>query len=62
VAMEKKEFMSEILRLLSERRELLAHSPHSCEQLEKDKEISARILELVDQICGLQSVEGIRVA
>jgi len=54
VAMEKKEFMSEILRLLSERRELLAHSPHSCEQIEKDKEISARILELVDQICGLQ--------
>ena len=45
----KAEYMNEIFRLLVER-ELLKHMPFSSEQLRKDKEISTRIRQLVDQI------------
>lgn len=52
----KAEYMNEILRLLREQRELLNRWPYSSEQMREDKEISARIRELVDQICAEQSV------
>jgi hypothetical protein len=51
----KAECMNEILQLLREQRELLKHWPYSSEQIREDKEISARIRELVDQICAEQS-------
>jgi hypothetical protein len=50
MALRKTEHLSEIFRLLSEQRELLKHLPYSSEQIRKDKEISARIRELIDQI------------
>jgi hypothetical protein len=52
----KAEYMNEILRLLVEQRELLNRWPYSSEQIREDKEISARIRELVDQICAEQSI------
>jgi hypothetical protein len=52
----KAEYMNEILRLLREQRELLNRWPYSSEQIREDKEISARIRELVDQICAEQSI------
>jgi len=51
----KTEYLNEILRLLSEQRELLKHPPYSSEQVRKDKEISARIRGLLDQISIEQS-------
>jgi hypothetical protein len=51
----KAEYMNEILQLLREQRELLKRWPYSSEQIREDKEISARIRELVDQICAEQS-------
>jgi len=51
----KTECLNEILRLLSEQRELLKHPPYSSEQVRKDKEISACIRGLVDQISVEQS-------
>jgi hypothetical protein len=47
--------LSEIFQLLEEQDELLKHWPYTTEQVTKDKEISARIRELVDQICVEQS-------
>jgi hypothetical protein len=47
--------LSEIFQLLDEQDELLKHWPYTAEQLTKDKEISTRIRELVDQICAEQS-------
>ncbi len=52
----KAEYMNEILRLLCEQRELLNRWPYSSEQIREDEEISARIDELVDQICAGQSI------
>ena len=52
----KAKYMNEILRLLREQRELLNRWPYSSEQIREDKEISARIRELVDQICAEQSI------
>ena len=48
--------MNEIFRLLREQRELLNRWPYSSEQIREDKELSARIRELVDQICAEQSI------
>ena len=48
MALRKTEHLNEIFRLLSEQRELLKHLPYSSEQIRKDKEISARIRELID--------------
>ncbi len=48
-------YMNEIFRLLSEQHELLERWPYSSEQIRKDKEISALIRKLVDQICLEQS-------
>jgi len=49
--------MNEIFRLLDEQRELLERVPFSTELVRKDKEISTRIRQLVDQICVEQSTE-----
>ena len=51
----KAECMNEIFRLLREQRELLNRWPYSSEQIREDREISARIRELVHQICAEQS-------
>jgi hypothetical protein len=51
----KAEYMNEILQLLRKQRDLLNRWPYSSEQIREDKEISARIRELVDQICAEQS-------
>jgi hypothetical protein len=51
----KTEYLNEILRLLSEQRDLLKHPSYSSEQPRKDKEISTRIRGLVDQISFEQS-------
>jgi len=50
MALGKKESMNEMLQLLDERQKLLEHLPHSSRLITKDKEISARICALVDQI------------
>jgi predicted ATP-dependent endonuclease of OLD family len=55
MALGKKESMSEILRLLSERREMLEQLPYSSARIRKDKKISARIRELVEHIFAEQS-------
>jgi hypothetical protein len=55
MALGKTECMDEIFRLLNEQRELLKHLPYSSEQIRKDKEISARIRELINQMCVKQS-------
>jgi hypothetical protein len=47
--------LAEILRLLAEQQELLKHWPYSTEQIDRDKKISARIRDLVDQICARQA-------
>lgn len=47
--------LSEIFQLLEEQDDLLKHWPYTTEQVTRDKEISARIRELVDQICVEQS-------
>jgi hypothetical protein len=47
--------LNEIFRLLSEQSELLKHWPYTAEQITKDREISARIRGLIDQICVEQS-------
>jgi hypothetical protein len=52
----KAECMNEIFRLLCEQRELLNRWAYSSEQIRQDEEISARIDELVDQICAGQSL------
>ena len=52
----KAEYMNEIFQLLCEQRELLNRWAYSSEQISEDEEISARIDELVDQICAGQSL------
>lgn len=52
----KAEYMNEIFRLLCEQRELLNRCPYSSELIREDEEISARIDELIDQICAGQSL------
>ncbi len=47
--------LGEIFQLLDEQNEVLRHWPYTAEQVTKDKEISVRIRELVDQICVEQS-------
>ncbi len=51
----KEQQLNEIFRLLSEQHELLQHWPYTGEQVSKDREISTRIRELVDQMCVGQS-------
>jgi hypothetical protein len=47
--------LAEILRLLAEQQQLLKNWPYSTEQITRDRQISARIRELVDEICVRQS-------
>lgn len=49
------ETLSEIFRLLAEQQELLKRWPYSSQQIERDRKISARIRDLVDQICARQA-------
>lgn len=48
------DYFAEILRLLSEQKDLLRHWPYSDEQIIRDKEISAHIRELIDRSCAQQ--------
>lgn len=50
--------LDEIFRLLEQQRQMLDHWPLTNEQIAKDKEISARIRSLIDQICSAQSKAG----
>lgn len=51
----KTELLDEIFHLLNQQRQLLDRWPLTNEQIRKDKEISARIRSLIDQVCFAQS-------
>lgn len=53
-------YFDEILRLLTEQNELLRCWPYSNEQVIRDREISARVRELIDQSCAQQSAAAPR--
>jgi hypothetical protein len=52
------ERLDAILRLLNQQRQVLNHWPLTNEQIRKDKEISARIRSLIDQMCTAQPIAG----
>jgi hypothetical protein len=58
MALGKTEQLDEIFRLLNQQRQILNRWPLTNEQIRKDKEISARIRNLIDQICTSPSTAG----
>jgi hypothetical protein len=48
------ERLDEVLRLLAEQRDLLNHWPITDELIQRDKQLSARIRDLIDQLCSQQ--------
>lgn len=62
MASEPGEELSEVFRLLGEQRQLFERWPYSAEQLERDRNISARIRELFNHLYAEQASPGRLVA